>query len=209
MDNWETLYQTAVLGALAANPSAAKQLFSVTNVPLGLNPGVNGPAAAARLLWYNVYATNDARSVLGGQPFENRLRWYSGSLNDFRLNRLVARYGADAAALAAIQAGYQTTGKLAKPLVTLHNLEDPIVPYWHESQYWLRAALAGRLGQLVQLPSLRYGHCNFSQAEVTFALGVLLAKTGGQTLSVTAEQALTTEEARQEYRELVRQHGRK
>jgi pimeloyl-ACP methyl ester carboxylesterase len=205
--NWDTFYRPLALGALSSNASAAKQLFSVARVPLGADPALNGLAAADRLLWYSVFATNNARDVLGGQPFQNRYKWYFGSLNDFRLNRMVARFEADAAALAHIQSKYQTSGKLSQPLVTLHNLEDPIVPYWHETQYWWRALLAGRLGELVQVPSFKYGHCNFSQAEVVFSLGILLAKVEGEA-AVTVEQSLATEADRAEYRELVRRHAK-
>jgi pimeloyl-ACP methyl ester carboxylesterase len=205
---WETVYRPLALGALASNAGAAKQLFSVARVPLGSDPAINGLAAADRLLWYSVFATNNAREVLGGQPFQNKYKWYSGSLNDFRLNLQVARFSADAAALANIQQYYQTSGRLSRPLVTLHNLEDPVVPYWHESQYWLRAFLAGRLGQLVQLPSLRYGHCNFSQAEVVFALGILLAKIEGNA-AVTLQPSFDSDADQAEYRELAGRHAKR
>ena len=82
-----------------------------------------------------MFATSDAKAKLGGNPYDNSRRLYLGSGNDFWLNLLVDRYHADPAALAAIEADYQTSGKLAAPLVTLHTTADPIVPYWHEPLY--------------------------------------------------------------------------
>ena len=51
-----------------------------------------GKAVEINALWYNVFATNDAVSKLGGNPYGNRGRWYFGSSNDLRLNLLVRRF---------------------------------------------------------------------------------------------------------------------
>ena len=80
------------------------------------------------LLWYQVYATEDVEKKLGGQPYDNAKRFYTGSANDALLNQKVFRAQADARAVAAMQA-YQTTGKLRVPLVTMHTTGDEIVPY--------------------------------------------------------------------------------
>jgi hypothetical protein len=45
-------------------------------------------------LWYNVFATNDARARLGGgNPYDNRQRLYVGSANDLLLNLVCAEFG--------------------------------------------------------------------------------------------------------------------
>jgi hypothetical protein len=49
---------------------------------------------ALDVLSYNVNATNDAIYWLGGNPYGNRYRWYSGSANDFLLNLRVQRFDA-------------------------------------------------------------------------------------------------------------------
>lgn len=131
------------------------------------------------VLWYNVFATDDARVELGGQPFDNRLTWYFGSTNDFLLNYLVKRYKADAAALTEMQKKYQTTGKLPVPLVTMHTTADPIVPYWQEALYGAKVLASGSLLKYVHLPVVRYGHCAFQPSEVVFGFGVLVAKVNG------------------------------
>ena len=71
------------------------------------------------------------------------------------LNLLVPRYHADPTALATIDASYQTTGRLEAPLVTMHTTGDPVVPYWHEPLYTLKALPSGLLH--TNLPVARYG----------------------------------------------------
>ncbi|MCS7044300.1 MAG: hypothetical protein NZR01_16060 [Bryobacteraceae bacterium] len=167
MLGWESTYAPATAGALQASPLKSAQLLSTGNISVGLNPA-NAGEAILSALWYNVFATNDAMAKLGGNPYENRSRWYSGSLNDFLLNLRVTRFTADAAALNALKA-YQTTGNLKRPLVTLHTVWDPVVPAWQESLYAQKAAQAGKSTLLVRYPVLRFGHCAFNEGEVLIA----------------------------------------
>ena len=167
MTGWETTYAPAVAAALQANPLKAAQLVSTGDIPIGLNPA-NTREAVLAALWYNVFATNDAMATLGGNPFDNRTRWYSGSLNNFLLNLRVARFTADPAALSAMSA-YQTSGQLKRPLVTLHTAWDPVVPAWQESLYAQKVARAGKSHLLVRYPVLRFGHCAFNEGEVLIA----------------------------------------
>jgi len=128
------------------------------------------------VLWYNVFATNDSVEKLGGNPFGNMRRIYLGSDNDWKLNRRVQRFAADAAALAEIEAHYQTSGELMSPLFTLHNTLDPIVPYWHERLYRWKTVCAGSWLEHINMPVYRYGHCNFETDEVLTAFLVLVLK---------------------------------
>lgn len=156
-----------IASKLQANPLKTAQLLSTGNIPIGLNPANAGDAILS-VLWYNVFATNDARDTLGGNPFDNRHRWYSGSLNDWLLNWKVARFDAAPAAVAEM-AKYQTTGNLRRPLVTLHTSWDPVVPAWQESTYAKKVAAAGKSHLLVRYPVPRYGHCAFNEGEVLIA----------------------------------------
>jgi hypothetical protein len=165
MTGWNGTYEPLVLQKLQQRPLATAQLLSVAKVPIGLNPGNAGDAVTS-VLWYNVFATNDAIAKLGGNPFDNKNRWYSGSLSDLLLNLRVARFQADSAALAEVQAHYQTTGQIVRPLVTLHTTADPVVPYWHETLYAQKAAASHDDNLLIQLPVFRYGHCNFTSTDV-------------------------------------------
>jgi hypothetical protein len=122
---------------------------------------------------YDIYATNDAVAKLGGHPYDNRLRWYTGSNNDLLLNLRVRRFQADGIALRNLEQGFQTSGRLLGPVVTLHTTADPIVPYWQEPIYGLRVLFAGSLLRHVNIPVFRYGHCSFNQNELLAAFSTL------------------------------------
>ena len=102
--NWAGTYLPAVQRALAANPSRAVELMRVSHVAYDAANPVTIVQSAANVLTYNVLGANDARAVLGGNPYGNRGRWYFGSSNDLRLNLFVKRFDADPAALAAMGA---------------------------------------------------------------------------------------------------------
>jgi hypothetical protein len=203
LTSWGSVLLPAVQSSLTNNPDAMQQLYSVTRTP---SDAAQPTDAAIGNLWYNIFATNDATVELGGQPFDNRTRLYFGSKNDFRLNMRVQRFSADPAALLEIQKYYDTTGKLARPLVTMHTTGDPIVPYWHETVYGLKVLFGGGAPRYIHLPVFRYGHCNFQPAEVLLAFALLVGKVSGQSLA-NAEAALPTESMRQEYRALSREQA--
>src|SRR5919202_3711790 len=168
MADWESTYVLAIEQALLANPSASAQLMNTfiqsSGAPIHLrDPSTWGPTTL-NLLWYNVFATNDARQKLGGNPFDNTNRVYSGSANDALLNEKVARFGADSAALQQLGA-YETSGQLTLPLLTVHTTGDDIVPFWQEQRYLAKEQASGK-GSVRVIPVDRYGHCNFSATEV-------------------------------------------
>jgi len=118
----------------------------------------------------------------------------------------VKRYRANRVAAQEMEANYQTSGRLAVPLVTLHTTGDPIVPYWHEPLYSWKALLGGSGLLHANLPVIRYGHCRFEPAEAVVALGLLVLGVEGQEMP-NAERALTTEQAREQYRSLAKATG--
>jgi hypothetical protein len=122
------------------------------------------------LLRNNVFGGTDAEDKLGGNPYGNRLRWYSGSSNDLRLNLRVQRYSAHPTAL-AVMTQYETTGRLTRPLITLHTQGDEVVPFWYEPLYLLKVLLTGHSG-LLPLPVARYGHCSFTPNELLTAFAL-------------------------------------
>jgi hypothetical protein len=168
-------YEIAIRNAVNSKPLQTLQLLSVANIPIGLNAS-NAADAIVDVLWYDVFGFADASLTLGGNFYDNYGRVYRGSFNDARLNALVPRFGGNPS-LAANPA-YNTTGQLKNPLVTLHTLADPIVPYDHETLYGAKVAAAGQSSKLVQLPSLRYGHCNVSANEAKVAVLLMLLKAG-------------------------------
>jgi hypothetical protein len=86
----------------------------------------------------------------------------------------------------------------------MHTTGDPVVPYWHEPLYTLKALPSGLLH--TNLPVARYGHCAFKAEEALVALGLLVLKVEGREL-LDAERVLTTETARERYRSLAAANG--
>lgn len=171
IDGWGDHYAVAVRPALEDPANAAKvdQLLRVAGAATDPDDSSTREATIEQLLEYNVLATNDARAKLGGQPFDNQGRIYAGSDDDAALNAGVQRFGADPAALAAIGAHYQTGGRLAAPLVTLHSTADPLVPEWQALLYRDKVTAAGNpeLYEYRAVPG--YGHCAFGAGDVLSA----------------------------------------
>ncbi len=176
--SWGT--DTALIAnAIGSQPNRTKQLYDVTQA--ARNPqdlAGSSITTAVGDLWYSIWGTPDLLATTGGQPFDNRLTWYSGSSNDRKLNRQVERVASSDGARAYVKSFYQTTGQLTKPLVTLHNLYDPAVPFRHELFYAGLVLLHGQASNLVVLPVPGYGHCSFTQQQVLGAFTLLLQRSG-------------------------------
>jgi pimeloyl-ACP methyl ester carboxylesterase len=197
IDDWDTKYSPAVTNALISNPLAALQLISTSKAPIDWeNIGPTTVSTAQDLLWYNVFATNDAAQKLGGNPYGNLTRWYWGSADDLRLNLSVERFAAAPTAINALNP-YQTTGNVRIPLITLHTVGDDIVPFWHEVLYAFKAHPTGR-GSLIQIPVFRYGHCNFTANEMLGAFALLLLEVTG-TPQAGLSQATNVSQAKQDF----------
>lgn len=206
IESWDAVYEPGIAAAIADRPLATLQLLRVTGAPVDSDDPLSINETVLGILWYNVFATNDGAAKLDGQPFANKSRIYRGSANDLWLNRRVERFEADPAALAEIEEHYQTTGKLASTLVTLHTTGDPIIPYWHVRGY-RRKVLANGSGSLYHhIPVVRYGHCNFKIQELLVGFALLVFKVTGQELT-GVEDVLPDDEARQEFDRLAREHG--
>ena len=171
IDNWPTYYATTIRPAILDPASADKvdQLLRVSNAPYISGVTSTIETSIYDALMYNVLATNDGIAKLGGQPFDNQGRVYTGSNDDAHLNLTVRRFSADQAALDEIEAHYQTTGQLTVPLVTLHTTLDQQVPYWHEPLYRVKVILNDSLALHQHNEVFRYGHCYFEAGEVLVA----------------------------------------
>jgi pimeloyl-ACP methyl ester carboxylesterase len=206
IDDFFAVYEPAIRAAVAANPGAARQLLAVTRAPVDAADPATVEETILGLAWYVVFGNNDARAKLGGQPFGNMFRMYRGSDDDAALNRGVARFFPDLTALGAMQSSYQTTGRLSRPLVTLHTTGDPIIPYWHQPLYTFKTLLTGSFGRHINIPIARYGHCRFNAPEVLVGFAILLFMSGSPD-APALEAALPDEAGRAEFRALVRQYG--
>jgi alpha-beta hydrolase superfamily lysophospholipase len=179
LESWETTtYSTTVRPTVfdPANAELLTQLLTAADVPHSAQTPTETENAVERLLWYNVYATNDARVKMGGQPYENILQVYSGSKNDDKLNHEVQRFVADAAARAFLDS-IQPSGALRVPLLTVHTEDDPIVPSRHSEIYSARVETAGAARLLEATVIDRYGHCSFSALELLTSFNRMVERT--------------------------------
>jgi pimeloyl-ACP methyl ester carboxylesterase len=174
---WDSVFQWAVLGALQANPPNAFQLIDTSKAAIDPGDPTTIGQTAVEVLWYNVFATNDAVTRLKGNPYGNNDVWYSGSADDLLLNEAVERFEADRNAVAHINR-YQTSGNLGIPLVTIHTTGDDVIPFWQEVLYQEKVQ-AFDPSQLTPLAIPRYGHCAFTGFEVLTAFGILVERVTG------------------------------
>lgn len=176
--------QLAVINYLFNDPAPEireriRKLLRVTRAPVDPDDITTVATTILGILRYNIIGTNNAISVLGGQPFDNSRRWYSGTgsfLEDWRLNRGVQRIRVETAAVTEIEQHYQTSGDLPRPIVMLHTTKDPIVPYWHEPLYRLKVFTNGSSLLHSNFPVFSYGHCNFTLDEVQKGFALLVTK---------------------------------
>jgi pimeloyl-ACP methyl ester carboxylesterase len=176
LTTWESSYYTnTIQPALTAitNTTAIDHLLAVSHAAFDPNDNATKAQTIEDLLWYNVFATNDGKSKLGGQPFDNQSRLYAGGADDTTLNQQVARFNAEATALTALT-DYETSGRLTRPLITLHTTGDPVVPYWQTTQYRSKTLLADNLALHESMTVSAYGHCRFSTFDVLTAFNRLI-----------------------------------
>ena len=201
IDIWSEYYRLAVEPVIfaPANKTRLDQWVKVAGLPFDVNDYTNTLRISVRdVLNYAVVNLNDASATLGGFPFDNRFRWYTGSDNDLWLNLLVKRVAADDAALQEMKAFYNTSGLLSVPLITMHTRGDQQVPYVHEDIYSLKTIFTGSfLTRHFNIAIDRFEHCNFTTGEVLLAFGILLQYVGpGEQLqdvgSILQGEALTT-----------------
>jgi hypothetical protein len=183
---WETTFEPAVRAALSANPSRTAQLIRVGGIAVDPANPASAVESIVATLWYNVFATNDARAKLGGgNPYDKRLRVYTGSSNDFLLNLRVRRIRADASALSALQP-FEASGALRRPAQMIHTQFDPVIPFWQAQIYQVEAILNSGLN-LLSVPSDNYGHCAFDVEEVLASFALLVLRVTGANLLANAQ----------------------
>ncbi len=176
---WETIYAPAIVLAVAANFETALELIRITGAPVAGNDLRSVAETSVGILWYDVFGFADAQERLGGQPFDNSARVYSGSSNDAALNAGVQRHSADPAASAGL-ARFQTSGNIQDPLTTLHTTGDPIVPLNQSQLYGEKVSHAGKAPLLVHHTVDRHGHCAFEGLEVLGAFTALMERVRAQ-----------------------------
>ncbi len=96
-------------------------------------------------------------------------------LTDAQINAEIRRFDADPAARSGAHPDAEpTTGKITKPLLTLHGTGDLFVPISQEITYRKAVEAAGAGDLLVQRAIRSAGHCKFSDQELTTAFSDLV-----------------------------------
>ena len=183
VDDWANYYETEVKPVVfdPANQAKLNQWVSVAKLPYDSADYLNTVAISVQdVLRYSVVNSADATATLGGFPYFNMNRIYTGSDDDVLLNQLVQRFSADPAAIVEMQKNYNTSGHLDIPLVTMHTTRDQQVPYRHQQIYTLKTFASGDLGSNhIPIRVDRFEHCNFNLTEVITALFLMLNLGGG------------------------------
>ncbi len=197
VENWE-MFAEGIAYDLATNPAsgaAAVALLDYLGIPYDPANLTTVGESLIGLLYYNVEATNDGRMTLVPGLMLEDIQPPSTAGNPYFLSPMTspvypAGFEADPLALAEIGAFYQTSGKLSKPMVIMHTSGDPIVPAWHALGY-LQKAIAQRtlLKYVTYLPIDRYGHCNFTPAEMVLGFYVMVLRATLQPFSDAQVQA--------------------
>jgi pimeloyl-ACP methyl ester carboxylesterase len=180
---WESVYVPRIIAALTSDLLATVQLFTVTKAAINPKDPSSAVETALMLLSYGIFGANDLIATSGGIPYDNRFTTYIGSTNDAALNAGVERIESDKTARAYARQFYQPNGNLQRPLVTLHNALDPLVPFQHEAKYGRLVAQNRKLAFLSLVPVPRYGHCNFTSEEVVQAFTLILLQAGAQNVN--------------------------
>jgi pimeloyl-ACP methyl ester carboxylesterase len=178
LEDWE-VFKQVITTAITENPDKAEQLFNVTGVAVDSAASPEDLAnSAINILKFSILGTNDLIDTSGeGHPYGNLFRRYRGSDDDQALNAGVERVASDFTGRQYVRRFYRTTGKLHRPLVTLHNTLDDAVPFKHELIYKIKVALRGNSHNFVFIPVTGSGHCNFTFGEVSDALSLLFLMT--------------------------------
>ncbi len=175
--------------ATIANPANAgkvAELMRTARAAVDPNQPATAVVTALSVLNYDVVGINDATATLGVQPYTNLHSLYLGSSNDLLLNNPVLgveRIASNPALINQAIAPYQTTGRLSRPLVTIHTTLDPEVPIWHQALYRLKVWSRGKAAFYSGIPIPRYGHCNFKPEEMVFAFYLMVLKSIGLHMS--------------------------
>lgn len=155
----------AIETALAKNEASAALLSNRLEIPR---------AGLAGALLLNYMVLREAQTRYGGFPVDNTKKVYMGFGDDVAFNRGVRRYAGDPGAMRHLAGAADLTGRFDKPVVIQSSNGDPTVPKRFGSIYPTLAFAANPAAQLVSLPSVGEGHCDFSTEQIQAAFGTLV-----------------------------------
>ena len=179
--------QALVVQAITKNPLGLFAIASTAQTPLAYAPigSLGDPTSMAfqslvgslvTALYYQLLGTPDVVDRTHGQsPYDNRSITYTMGTPVVPVaaltpviqgmiagsNESVTRYDITPAAQNYLERNYVPSGSLQIPVVSVHNLWDPLVPFFHEPALAQTVAAAGASSMLLQRAVPNYGHCNF------------------------------------------------
>lgn len=143
--------------SLKSNEAAAAVLSTRLEIPR---------AGLAGALMLNNMVLREMQMRAGGFPVGNNTKVYSGFGDDAAFNKEVRRYSGDQNATKYVAENAELTGRIQKPVVLQSNNNDPTVPTRFNAIYPALVKVAGRTNNLVTLPSVGEGHCDFKPEEI-------------------------------------------
>lgn len=124
---------------------------------------------------------DDMAATAGGLPYGNTGKVYASdamtAAEAAALNRDIQRVAASPAAIAYMVRWHEASGRIADPLLTMHNSIDSLVPYAQETMFSAAVTKAGKADLLAAyaVPPLRaplpvggvqaYTHCGFTPVQ--------------------------------------------
>jgi len=186
----------------AQNPQATLGLYAIASTaqtplayaPIGSLGDPSSPAfqslvgSLVTALYYQLLGTPDVVDRTHGQsPYDNRSTVYTMGTPVIPFaqlapviqgmiaasNQRVTRYDTTPAAQNYLENYYTPTGNLLIPVVSVHNMFDPLVPFFHEPAFAETVATAGASSMLLQRAIPNYGHCNFPTSVVVSSFQTL------------------------------------
>ncbi|HET9634453.1 MAG TPA: hypothetical protein VFP26_00865 [Gemmatimonadaceae bacterium] len=193
----------AAITPTAQNPQATLGLFAIASTaqtPLAYAPigSLSDPSSVAfqtlvgsliTALYYQLLGTPDVVDrVHGGSPYENRNTVYTMGTPAIPFpqlapviqamingsNATVTRYDMTPDAHNYLDRYYTPSDNLRIPVVSVHNLWDPLVPFFHEPALAQITTSTGP-SMLLQRSVPNYGHCNFPTPLVVSSFQTLTA----------------------------------
>jgi len=169
----QTLVDECTGVTMAAGARSAQQKQNLTNI-LGVMR-----FSEALLLRHMQSATFLFREIAerttgGRNAFSNVGVTYRGSTDDAALNRDVARFTADPAAVAALKADGEPTGAISIPVISIHSINDPQVAVEVQTVYRDAVKAAGNGERLVQAYTDERAHTQQSAPELAASFDALM-----------------------------------
>lgn len=178
---------TQVLGpaqmAVMTDPTGLGIIARIRQTPLAGVDGTELFTSLAYALTYDVLGIDDFLGRTHGHSmFDNSHTLYvaaaPGLLPDpvlAAVNAAVGRFTAAPDAINYLEKYYVPNGNLNQRRLTLHTTRDPLVPFFHETEFAQRVAQRHDSERLMQRSVERFGHCAFTTAEMVDGFQALAA----------------------------------